>query len=86
MNATVMYVKIIISFLYWIKGMSATTLHSPTCIPDTTYKDSWSKEDYPNPQINIGQCGRNCKTSWVCDPGHVLSSYKGENYFINYFF
>ncbi|CAC5369055.1 unnamed protein product [Mytilus coruscus] len=62
----------IVSF-YLVKY--AVTLN---CIPDSTNKASWSKEDFPNPQTDLGRCGRDCKASWICDPGHILSSQRAD--------
>ncbi|CAC5367620.1 unnamed protein product [Mytilus coruscus] len=56
----------------------AASSPSPACVPDTSHKDSWRKEDFPNPQINIDKCGRNCKKSWICDPSHILSRQSGD--------
>jgi Modulator of levamisole receptor-1 len=33
----------------------------------------WTAEQYPNPSINVTQCGRNGVRSWVCDPDGVVS-------------
>ncbi|KAK3109059.1 hypothetical protein FSP39_022051 [Pinctada imbricata] len=34
----------------------------------------WVKEDYPNPRENVNECGRNCTTSFICDPSGILTS------------
>ncbi|VDI11431.1 Hypothetical predicted protein, partial [Mytilus galloprovincialis] len=64
--------------LYVIDVSEAASSPSPPCVPDTSHKDSWRKEDFPNPQINIDKCGRNCKKSWICDPSHILSRQSGD--------
>jgi hypothetical protein len=61
-------------------GRSTSTTPVPTCAPDNSHTDRWSQEDFPNPQIDISKCGRNCKASWICDPGHILSSDGGMLY------
>jgi hypothetical protein len=42
-------------------GRSTSTTPVPTCVPDNSHTDRWSQEDFPNPQIDISKCGRNCK-------------------------
>ncbi|CAG2252994.1 unnamed protein product [Mytilus edulis] len=41
---------------------------------------TWDKEDYPNPQTDIKGdfCGRGCKSSWICDPGHIISTKQAD--------
>ena len=48
------------------------------------YVERWEKEYYPNPQnvIQEDYCGRGCKPSWICDPGHVITKEKGRYLFI----
>lgn len=64
--------------LYVINVSEAASSTEPPCVPDTSHRDSWRKEDFPNPQINIDKCGRNCKKSWICDPSHILSTSAGD--------
>lgn len=67
-----------------IEGSSTTP--SPNCTSNTTLKSSWRKEEYPNPKTDIAQCGRDCKPSSICDPGHAISTKKGKYWFYYYFF
>ncbi|XP_063402388.1 uncharacterized protein LOC134686643 [Mytilus trossulus] len=41
---------------------------------------TWDKEDFPNPQTDIKGdfCGRGCKSSWICDPGHIISNEQAD--------
>ncbi|XP_071126041.1 uncharacterized protein [Mytilus edulis] len=64
-----------VSFVSFYLVRSAVTQN---CIPDSTNQASWSKEVFPNPQTDIGRCGRDCKTSWICDPGQILSSQRAD--------
>ena len=43
------------------------------------YVGRWEKEYYPNPQNDTQEdyCGRGCKPSWICDPGHVITMKEG---------
>lgn len=44
------------------------------------YVKSWKVEDFPNPQTDISSdyCGRGCRTSWICDPGYILTTNHGK--------
>ncbi|VDI11430.1 Hypothetical predicted protein [Mytilus galloprovincialis] len=64
--------------VYVIDVSEAASSTQPPCVPDASHRDSWRKEDFPNPQINIDKCGRNCKKSWICDPSHILSRSAGD--------
>ena len=48
---------------------------------------SWTKESFPNPQLDTSQCGRDGIVSRVCDPGNILSSSAGNvlHYIIVYY-
>ncbi|KAI0209697.1 hypothetical protein LSAT2_005588, partial [Lamellibrachia satsuma] len=35
--------------------------------------DSWSKSQFPNPQLDVDDCGNNGSKSSVCDPFRVLT-------------
>jgi hypothetical protein len=41
---------------------------------------SWRVEDFPNPQTDISAdyCGRGCRKSRICDPGHILTTNQGK--------
>ena len=41
-------------------------------------KESWSLEEYPNPQTDVWECGRGGKKSWICDPNGILSPREGK--------
>lgn len=55
-----------------------STSPSSNCTSNTTLKSNWRKEEYPNPKTDIAQCGRNCKSSSICDPGHAISIKKAD--------
>ncbi|VDI37547.1 Hypothetical predicted protein [Mytilus galloprovincialis] len=66
-------------------GSSSVPVHSgddSTTKPCATksFVLTWDKEDYPNPQTNIKGdfCGRGCKSSWICDPGHIISTEQAD--------
>ena len=63
-----------------------STSPSSNCTSNTTLKSSWRKEEYPNPKTDISQCGRDCKPSSICDPGHAISTKEGKYVFIYLFF
>lgn len=33
----------------------------------------WTPSNFPNPTVDVGQCGRKGVRSWICDPDGVLS-------------
>ncbi|KAI0234154.1 hypothetical protein LSAT2_015668 [Lamellibrachia satsuma] len=35
--------------------------------------DSWTKSEFPDPQLNVDVCGNNGSKSWVCDPARLLT-------------
>ncbi|XP_071144041.1 uncharacterized protein [Mytilus edulis] len=70
--------RLIFLLALYVIDVSEAASSPPPCVPDTSHKDSWRKEDFPNPQINIDKCGRNCKKSWICDPSHILSRQSGD--------
>ncbi|KAI0234153.1 hypothetical protein LSAT2_015667 [Lamellibrachia satsuma] len=35
--------------------------------------DSWTKSEFPNPQLNVDYSGNNGSKSWVCDPTRLLT-------------
>ncbi|XP_052088059.1 uncharacterized protein LOC127725242 [Mytilus californianus] len=41
----------------------------------------WNKDNFPNPQTDtkLDYCGRNCKSSWICDPDHILSQEEADS-------
>lgn len=41
---------------------------SSFCEQTKVNQTEWFKDDYPNPQVDTGECGRCNKTSWICDP------------------
>lgn len=45
---------------------------SSFCEQTKVNQTEWFKDDYPNPQVDTGECGRCNKTSWICDPNHIL--------------
>lgn len=49
-----------------------------TCSIDNNVPSLWRKEHYPNPQIDLGKCGRNCRKSWICDPSNIISVEQGQ--------
>ena len=42
----------------------------------TNVPTEWTKEDYPNPTVNITGCGNNA-TSLICDPNRLTSQSEG---------
>ena len=38
----------------------------------------WRKEDFPNPQSDLGQCGRDWQKSNICDPDNMLTDEEGD--------
>ena len=64
-----------ISALSCIFLITISTVYS--CVINNTSPAVWRKEDYPNPQIDIDRCGRNCTESWICDPNSILSIDQG---------
>lgn len=41
-------------------------------------KEEWTKEEFPNPTLDLEACGRRGKVSWICDP-HIVLSYETAN-------
>ena len=39
--------------------------------------DSWNKSKFPNPQLDVDDCGSNGRKSWVCDPARLLTRQEG---------
>ncbi|KAI0234156.1 hypothetical protein LSAT2_015670 [Lamellibrachia satsuma] len=35
--------------------------------------DSWTKSEFPDPQLDVDDCGNNGSKSWVCDPTRLLT-------------
>ncbi|KAI0215797.1 hypothetical protein LSAT2_032142 [Lamellibrachia satsuma] len=46
---------------------------SPLYETTTATIDSWTKSEFPNPQLDVDDCGNNGSKSWVCDPARLLS-------------
>ena len=42
------------------------------CLPGLSAA-AWSPQTFPNPGVNVGQCGRSGHISRICDPDSVLS-------------
>lgn len=38
-----------------------------------TFAKHWSPQSFPNPVTDTRLCGRNGKSSWICDPDLILS-------------
>ena len=38
----------------------------------------WTKEDYPNPKVNISTCG-NSDVSFICDPNRATTQLQGRH-------
>ena len=67
----------VIFFLELIACDISTTVK--TCMT-RPFVETWEKEYYPNPQNDTQEdyCGRGCKSSWICDPGHVITMEEGR--------
>lgn len=51
-----------------------------TCSIDNDVMSLWREQYYPNPQIDLGKCGRNCRKSWICDPSNIITVQQGWYY------
>ncbi|KAK2192084.1 hypothetical protein NP493_39g03012 [Ridgeia piscesae] len=48
----------------------------------TAVTDAWTYayDEFPNPQLDVNDCGNNGSRSWVCDPGRLLTLEEGSLY------
>lgn len=53
--------------IFFLVILFASHIFSAAPVPS-----QWTKEDYPNPQIDYKECGRE-SASWVCDPNGIIS-------------
>lgn len=53
-----------------------------TCEYQVVNKTEWSKDDFPNPQINFTECGM-CNKSSICDPNNILTANESKYIVIN---
>ena len=42
------------------------------------YAKEWSPQHFPNPVKDVRLCGRNGRSSWICDPDRILSEYSQD--------
>ncbi|CAH1800133.1 unnamed protein product [Owenia fusiformis] len=72
--------------LLWLTPSCYGRIRRPPPTPPPAIKE-WTVEDYPNPQRQVYNCGRNGITSWVCDPNNLIT-HNEANYLddmINFF-
>ena len=55
-----------------------TTTSQVFCQRSRSNLTEWSKEDFPNPRVDLDKCGRGGKASWICDPENVLTEEEGN--------
>lgn len=62
-----------------VRAQSGDNYTTKPCVTKP-FVETWDKEDFPNPQTDINSdfCGRGCKSSWICDPGHIISTEQAD--------
>lgn len=47
-------------------------------IKESAMPKSWRRDEFPNPQENLYECGRRGRISWVCDPNNITKYTEGK--------